>query len=88
MEQVITIQQDQANIWAIIEQVRNVGSSFVITDKDKPAIKISIAEELPKRKINYGFMNDENFKIPENFDRMNEDEICALFSGEYDEHTS
>lgn len=88
MEQVITVQQAQADIWAIIEQVRNLGSSFVLTDKDKPAVKITLAERPKKRQINYGFMQDENFHIPDNFDRMNEEAIYKMFAGEADENPS
>lgn len=81
MEQVIVIQQSQADLNAIIEQVRNLGSAFVLTDKDKPAVKIMLAEP-KKRQINYGFMQDKNFRVPDNFDRMNEDEIYQMFTGE------
>lgn len=80
MEQVIVIQQSQADLGAIIEQVRNLGSSFVLTDKDKPAVKITLAEQPKKRQINYGFMQDENFQIPDNFDRMNEQKILTMFA--------
>lgn len=51
MEQVIVVQQSQADLSAIIEQVRNLGSAFVLTDKDKPAVKITLAEP-KKRQIN------------------------------------
>lgn len=86
MEQVISVQQAQTNFLSIIEQVQNFGSSFIISEQGKPSIKIEVADKTvtkDKPKRNAGFLkNTNNTTAPKNFDRMNEDEIFKLFSGE------
>ena len=85
MEQVIVVQQSQADLLAIIEQVRNMSASFVVMEKDKPAVKITLAEPSEKpvtmHKRNAGFLKNKvnNTPAPRDFDRMNEDEIFQLF---------
>ena len=85
MEQIITVQQAQNNFLSIIEQVQNLGSSFIVTANGKPQIKISVIEDANEsknlaiqNKRNAGFMkNTNNTPAPANFDRMNEDELLA-----------
>lgn len=47
--------------------------------------RVKICNDTPKRKLNFGFMN-EKFDVPDDFDRMNEEEIYAVFVGEYGEN--
>lgn len=91
MEQIVVIEQSKADLTAIIEQVRNEKGVIVLTDKDKLPIKISLAEsqwDNQKGKRLGGFLKgSQNTPVPDDFDRMNEDEIFALFAGEYDEYS-
>lgn len=83
MEQIIIIEQLQADLNAIVEQAKQIGAMVVITDDGKPQVKVF--DNAPKRKLNFGFMN-EIFDVPDDFDRMNEEEIYAMFAGEYGEN--
>lgn len=88
MESVIMIEQHQADLASVVAQSRSLGREIAITHNGEVLAYISPKIEKPKRKINYGFMNDDNFVIPDNFDRLGEDEIFALFSGEHDENSA
>ncbi|MFW2176252.1 MULTISPECIES: hypothetical protein [unclassified Moraxella] len=75
--------------------------NITITDNNGLAYNLTVSKKEPsKRKLNAGFMHTEsrinrnagflnanpaNTAIPDDFDRMYEDEIYALFAGEYDE---
>lgn len=83
MEQIVMIEQQQVDLSTLIAQVQNFGKSFVITQNGQPVAQISAIKE--KRQLNFGFMNEE-FEVPDDFDRMNEDEIYAMFAGEYGEN--
>ena len=89
MEQMIVVEQAKVDLSAIIERVRDEKSPIILTDKGKSSIKICLVEnELDDKKGKRlgGFLkNTDNTPAPDNFDRLNEDEIFALFSGEYDE---
>lgn len=78
------------DIWAIFEQVRNHKQAIILIDKDKLPLKISVAgDEVDHKKGKRlgGFLVGSNdTSAPKNFDRMSENEIFALFAGEYDEH--
>lgn len=47
--------------------------------------RVKICNDTPKRKLNFGFMY-EKFDVSDDFDRMNEEEIYAMFMGEYGEN--
>lgn len=91
MEQMIIVEQAKVDLSAIIERVRDEKSPIILTDKGKSSIKICLVEnELDDKKGKRlgGFLkNTDNTPAPDNFDRLNEDEIFALFSGEYDEYS-
>lgn len=91
MEQVVMIEQAKADLPAIFEQIRNERSTVILTDAGKLPIKISLlGNELDDKKGKRlgGFLvGTNNTSAPIDFDRMNEDEIFALFSGEYDEYS-
>lgn len=91
MEQIVIVEQTKADIMAIIEQVRAERKSVILTDVNKLPIKISVFENEPdskKGKRSGGFLvGTNNTSAPVDFDRINEDEIFALFSGEYDEYS-
>lgn len=56
------------------------GDSFIIAKAGKPLVKVT-ALEPPSASRRLGFLADE-IKVPEDFDRMAEDEIVALFEGD------
>jgi prevent-host-death family protein len=53
------------------------GESFVIAKAGKPLVKVS-ALEAPAKPQRLGFLKGE-IEVPDDFDRMGEDEIAALF---------
>ena len=88
MEQIVMIEQAKADI---IEQVRTDKKSVILTDANKLPIKISVLEnesDDKKGKRLGGFLiNSQDTSAPADFDRMSEDEIFVLFSGESDEYS-
>jgi len=56
------------------------GESFVIAKSGKPLVKVT-ALDAPKSAKRLGFMRGE-IAVPEDFDRMGQREIEALFGGE------
>ncbi|UNU73212.1 hypothetical protein LU293_09075 [Moraxella nasovis] len=83
MEQVVIIEQLQQDLNVITEQLNKIGARIVI-ENDQPKITTLTNKKL-QRTLNFGFMNEE-FDVPDDFDRMNEDEIYAMFAGEYGEN--
>lgn len=91
MERILMIEQATADLSAIFEQIRNERNTVILTNAGKLPIKISLLDnELDNKKGKRlgGFLvESNNTSAPADFDRMNEDEIFALFSGEYDEYS-
>lgn len=85
MENIVIIEKQHFELADVIAKIQNFGQSVMIADNGKPIIKISAVAEHSKRQLNFGFMNEE-FDIPDDFDRMNEEEIYAMFAGEYGEN--
>lgn len=56
------------------------GESFVIAKSGKPLVKVT-ALDAPKSAKRLGFLQGE-IAVPEDFDRMGQREIEALFGGE------
>ena len=55
------------------------GEPFVIAKAGKPLVKVT-AIDAPKKPCPIGFMEGE-FEVPDDFDRMGQEEIEALFYG-------
>ena len=91
MEQIVIIEQAKADLSAIIEQVRNEKRTIILTDKDKLPVHISIMpndfDNNRGKRLGGFLVNTDDTSAPDDFDRMSEDEIFALFSGEYDEYS-
>lgn len=85
MEHLIMIEQYQTDLASVVAQSRSLGKEIAITHNGEVLAYISPKIEKPKRQLNFGFMNEE-FDVPDDFDRMNEDEIYAMFAGEYGEN--
>lgn len=58
------------------------GEPFIIAKAGKPLVKV-VAIDTPEPKVmkRIGFMKGQ-FKVPDDFDTMYQDEIIALFEGE------
>ncbi|ARE42317.1 Prevent-host-death protein (plasmid) [Rhodovulum sp. P5] len=54
------------------------GEPFVIARAGKPLVKVTMIEEVPPQRT--GFLKGQ-VDCPEDFDRLGEDEIAALFEG-------
>lgn len=93
MEPMVMIEQYQTDLASVVAQSRSLGKEIAITHNGEvlayimPKIEIPTATINTERQLNVGFLRAENpnFEIPDDFDRMFEDEIYAMFSGEYDE---
>lgn len=67
---------------ARLSQLLATGEQFVIAKAGKPTAKVTaIDSPNVNRQKRLGFMKDE-FKVPEDFDRMDQDEITAIFRGQ------
>jgi prevent-host-death family protein len=53
------------------------GESFIIAKAGKPLVKVA-ALDSPKKPKRLGFLKGE-FEVPDDFDRMFENEIAAMF---------
>lgn len=76
----VNIHEAKTHLSRLVEQAA-AGEAFVIAKAGKPLVKVvpldAPTDRLPKR---LGFMVDD-VVIPDDFDRMAEDEIAALFDG-------
>lgn len=56
------------------------GEPFVIARAGKPLVKVVPLDAPTRRPPRLGFLKGQ-FKVPDDFDRMGEDEIRAMFEG-------
>jgi prevent-host-death family protein len=77
---IVNIHQAKTHLSRLIERAAK-GESFVIAKAGKPMVKVVPldAPEASKAK-RVGFMTGQ-VKVPDDFDRMGEDAIAALFAG-------
>ena len=76
----INIHEAKTHLSRLVEEAA-AGESFVIAKAGKPMVKVvalKAAKEPKRRRL--GFLEGQ-FKVPDDFDRMAEDEIIALFEG-------
>jgi len=74
----VNIHEAKTHLSRLVEQAAK-GEPFIIAKAGKPLVKVS-ALETPKPASRIGFMEGE-FDVPDDFDRMFEDEIAELFEG-------
>lgn len=72
---VVNIYEAKTNLSRLVEQA-SAGEEIIIAKAGKPMAKLVPLE--PKRKIRLGLFEGE-FKVPEDFDTMCEEEIRKLF---------
>jgi prevent-host-death family protein len=75
---VINIHEAKTHLSRLVERAAK-GESFIIAKAGKPVAKVvPLDAPEPKAAQRIGFMSGQ-FKVPDDFDRMGEDEISALF---------
>ena len=76
----VNIHEAKTHLSRLVEEAAK-GESFVIAKAGKPMVKVVPLDAPAKRKARrLGFLEGQ-FKVPDDFDRMAEDEILALFEG-------
>ncbi|MDP4024568.1 type II toxin-antitoxin system prevent-host-death family antitoxin [Methylobacterium sp. NEAU 140] len=56
------------------------GEPFLITEAGQPLVKVEAADRSPPARRRLGSLAGQ-FSVPDDFDRMGEDEIIRLFEG-------
>ncbi|AGT11052.1 type II toxin-antitoxin system Phd/YefM family antitoxin [Paracoccus aminophilus] len=77
----VNMHEAKTNLSKLVEAAAK-GESFVIARAGKPLVKVTMLEgESPRR---LGFLAGQ-YSIPDDFDRLGEEEIQGLFDGAEDE---
>lgn len=77
----VNIHQAKTNLSRLVERVAK-GGSIVIARAGKPVAKlVPLGAAAPAEAKRLGFMTGQ-MCVPDDFDRMGEDEIAGLFSGQ------
>lgn len=77
----VNIHEAKTHLSRIVEDVKKFGKPMIIAKAGKPQVKIVPIEDEAAEK-RFGFMKHKKNTIPENFDRLFEDEIGEMFNGE------
>jgi prevent-host-death family protein len=72
----VNIDEAKSQLSRLVDRAAR-GEAFVIAKGGKPLVKVS-ALDAPAEPIRLGFLEGE-IEVPEDFDRMGEREIAALF---------
>ena len=76
--QVINIHEAKTHLSRLVEMAAK-GEPFIIAKAGKPMVKVAAIEPEPEEKLSrVGFMKGQ-LQIPDDFDRMFDDEIEELF---------
>jgi len=76
----INIHQAKTHLSRLVEQAAK-GESFIIAKAGKPMVKVVPLDPPEEKKMQrIGFMEGE-INVPDDFDRMFEDEIAEMFYG-------
>ncbi|MBN9317926.1 MAG: type II toxin-antitoxin system Phd/YefM family antitoxin [Devosia sp.] len=79
MPATVNIHEAKTNFSRLVERAEN-GETLVISRAGKPVARLVPLEEAPKPKRRVGFLKGQ-IKVPDDFDRMFEDEIAEMFYG-------
>jgi len=74
----VNIHEAKTHLSQLIDQAAK-GEPFIIAKAGKPLVKV-VALDAPAKPRPIGFMEGE-FDVPDDFDRMGQEEIEALFYG-------
>jgi len=72
----VSIEEAKAQLSRLVDRASK-GEAFVITKAGKPLVKV-MAIDAPREPRRMGFLKGE-IEVPDDFDRMSEHEIAALF---------
>jgi prevent-host-death family protein len=77
----VNIHEAKTHFSSLVERVES-GETVIIARRGKPVVKLVAVEETTpvQRKRRLGFMRGQ-IKVPDDFDRMFEDEIAEMFNG-------
>jgi prevent-host-death family protein len=77
----VNIHEAKTHLSRLVDQAAK-GEPFVIAKAGKPMVKVVALDAPPKKPVRrLGFLKGQ-FTIPDDFDRMGEDEIARLFEGD------
>ncbi|MCI5765018.1 type II toxin-antitoxin system Phd/YefM family antitoxin [Actinobacillus porcinus] len=76
----VNIHEAKTHFSRLVDEVKRFGKPIVIAKSGKPQVKIVPLDNVPNGS-RFGFMKNQSVNIPENFDRLYEDEIAAMFEG-------
>lgn len=78
--QTINIHEAKTHLSRLVEQAAG-GESFIIAKAGKPMVKVTSIDTPDATRVKrLGFMSGR-FSVPENFDRLGEEAIEAMFGG-------
>jgi len=75
----VNIHEAKTHLSKLVDQAAK-GEPFIIARAGKPLVKV-VALDAPEAPQRLGFMKGD-YAVPDDFDRMFQDEIIALFEGE------
>ncbi|MEG9530345.1 type II toxin-antitoxin system Phd/YefM family antitoxin [Mannheimia indoligenes] len=79
--EIVNIHEAKTHLSRIVEDVKKFGKPMIIAKAGKAQVKIvPLDDDFPQKR--FGFMKQSSCKIPDNFDRLYENEIAEMFSGE------
>jgi prevent-host-death family protein len=77
----VNIHEAKTNLSRLVDQAVK-GEPFVIAKAGKPLVKVVALDSAPQKPMRrLGFLQGQ-FTIPDDFDRIGEDEITRLFEGD------
>lgn len=75
----VNIHDAKTQLSKLVDQAAQ-GEAFIIAKAGRPMVKVVPLEPARTGKQRLGFMAGE-FRVPEDFDRMNGEEVAELFEG-------
>jgi prevent-host-death family protein len=75
----VNIHEAKTHLSRLVDQAAG-GEPFIIAKSGKPMVKV-VSIDAPRTMQRLGFMAGE-ITVPDDFDRMGEDEIARLFGGQ------
>lgn len=77
----VNIHEAKTHLSRLVEQAAK-GEPFVIAKAGKPMVKVVALDAPPEKPVRrLGFMKGQ-IQVPDDFDRMGEDEILCMFEGD------
>jgi prevent-host-death family protein len=78
----VNIHDAKTHLSRLVERAAK-GEPFVIAKAGKPMVKV-VALDTPvdRKPCRFGFLKDADIRIPDDFDRIAENEIQRMFEGE------